>query len=426
MKVGFLIDDRGFHNICFENIEKGNPGVGGTWYEFALVSTLLQKECPNDYVFVFHFNKSNLFHPSLNVRIIGNELEAIALAGDLHIDYIVFRNGKDEAWYTSLEKNKIKSIAWAHNFLTRDELCRLKNAAMVKRVVFVGREQYDQYLDEDVIKKSTYIYNIVEKTDPRVRERFNHDVTFIGTIIPDKGFHMVAKIWKKVLLACPDAQLHIIGSGKLYDATVEMGAYGIAERMYEKSFIAGITDNDGKLLDSVHFHGILGDEKNSIILNSAVGVVNPTSSSETFCISAVEFEQFGVPVCYGGKYGLLDTVKNKETGLLSLKSRRLARNIIHLLNDSELNEKYGRQAIKHATNFTSEKIMPYWIDLFENLEREKKVHLIFPKRISPIKMVKLVSYYFRIKLGLLFLPAVDEIKICVHQPLAKIKHMILK
>lgn len=59
----------------------------------------------------------------------------------------------------------------------------------------------------------------------------------------------------------PQAQLYVIGGGNLYNRNAVMGKYGIATQEYENEFMPYITDDDGKILPSVHFCGILGKEK---------------------------------------------------------------------------------------------------------------------------------------------------------------------
>jgi hypothetical protein len=66
-------------------------------------------------------------------------------------------------------------------------------------------------------------------------------------------------------------------------------AGGIAEASFEEIFMPDLLDENGSLLPSVNFHGISGAEKREILASAAVGVVNPSGQTETFCISGVEF-----------------------------------------------------------------------------------------------------------------------------------------
>lgn len=79
---------------------------------------------------------------------------------------------------------------------------------------------------------------------------------------------MIAKAWKTVLAAVPDAKLNVIGAGNLYDRNSKLGKYGIAEESYENSFMPYLTEKfeeDGeikeRILPSVKFWGLMGVEK---------------------------------------------------------------------------------------------------------------------------------------------------------------------
>ena len=49
-------------------------------------------------------------------------------------------------------------------------------------------------------------------------------------------------------------------------------------------------------MPSVHFHGVMGEEKKELIARTSVGVANPSGRTETFGISAIDFSSRGVPV----------------------------------------------------------------------------------------------------------------------------------
>jgi glycosyltransferase involved in cell wall biosynthesis len=59
-------------------------------------------------------------------------------------------------------------------------------------------------------------------------------VTYVGALIPTKGFHKLAKVWKNILKKVPTAKLQVIGDGKLYNKNAVLGPHGIAEAKYEK------------------------------------------------------------------------------------------------------------------------------------------------------------------------------------------------
>ena len=52
------------------------------------------------------------------------------------------------------------------------------------------------------------------ETDELHREKIqNHAVTYIGSLVPTKGFHVLAAVWKTILKEVPDATLNVVGNG---------------------------------------------------------------------------------------------------------------------------------------------------------------------------------------------------------------------
>ena len=267
-----------------------------------------------------------------------------------------------------------------------NKICKCEYA---KANVFVGRQQYDRYIDHAVINKSTYIYNMYPETDELHRDKIqNHAVTYIGSLVPTKGFHVLAAVWKTILKEVPDAALNVVGNGKLYGRNSKLGKYNIAEDSYEKQFMSGLTDDEGNILPSVHFWGVLGVEKNDVIRNTCVGVVNPTGRTETFGISALDFESMSVPVVTIAKGGFLDTVLNEETGLLYGHTDDFAKDIIMLLKNDKLNEQYGRDGVQLCKKFTPDKIIKEWNRLFLKVLNDEKMEYIEPDSFMETNLKK--------------------------------------
>ena len=89
-------------------------------------------------------------------------------------------------------------------------------------------------------------------------------VTYVGSLVPAKGFHRLAQIWPEVISKVPNAELYVIGNGKVYDRNAKLGKYGISQSDYENQFMKYLTDDEGEILKSVHFCGIVGKEKRDI------------------------------------------------------------------------------------------------------------------------------------------------------------------
>ena len=198
-----------------------------------------------------------------------------------------------------------------------------------------------------------------------------HVVTYLGGLYPQKGFHVLAAAWKRVLSKIPDAKLYVVGSRKLYTKMASVSDYGLASAEYEGEFMPHLTDEDGNILRGVKFFGVLGTEKNEIIKQTAVGVCNPSGLTETFCISAAEFSAAKVAVVTCRTVGNLGTVIDEETGLIVSddSDEELADAIIRLLKDEELREKMGRAGRAHVeNNYSPEKVLPKWEQILDDME----------------------------------------------------------
>lgn len=274
----------------------------------------------------------------------------------------------------------MKIIIHGHNFFSTKDLNYCAKNNQIARLVCVGFEQMDLYRDHHAFKKMTTIYNGTDFDNIKAQSKnmtpFSRrppHVTYIGNIVRQKGFHILARAWPQILTNYPDAVLNVIGSGKLYDRHAEMGEYGFAETTYEKTFMPYLTDNNGQILPSVKFWGILGKEKNEILQKTRVGVPNPSGRSETFGNGAVEMQAFGALVTTIQCPGYLDTVC-RSTGILYPRSKhqekKLAEAVLSLLNRTE--NRYDEVMQFLESNFSIDKITGEWHQLLTDIMGNKE------------------------------------------------------
>ena len=226
----------------------------------------------------------------------------------------------------------------------------------------------------------TYIYNMFDgrlfsyRPMPSVPA-----VTYTGSLVSAKGFHILANIWPQILKAVPEAQLYVIGNGQIYDRNAKLGSLGIADERYEKVFANAITEN-GALLPSVHFCGAMGKEKLEIYKKTTVGVMNPSGKTETFGLSAVEMEACGIPVVTKAANGLFDTVIDGKTGYLIRNKNQLRDCVVELLQDKQKNAFYGQQAKAFADEtFLPEVLVKQWEQLFVDIKKGQAAEYIKPE-----------------------------------------------
>ena len=363
-KVAFYLPNSKCSDTDCRDIENGNPGLGGTEYMIVLISTILTLRDNIDVI--LFVEKKGIFHPLLKTVIGCSFDEAYEEACNMNVDYFVFRPLSQ--YYISaafVNNGKTKLVPWCHNFLKYEVLKFFYKCAKVPFIVSVGKEQSELYLDMEIDKKMIYIYNCLpipsEEEFSKLKktsERPNN-VAYIGSIVPSKGFHILAKAWKQVLQEVPDAELYVIGSGKLYFNDTSFGEYSIATKKYEKKFMKYLVDKNGHILNSVHFCGVLGKEKNDILKNTKVGVPNPSGLTETFGLSAVEMQMMGCNVVTKTCAGFLDTVK---VGHLYKKNTDLAESIIHSLK--EPTDDYDKAMKYFRIQFSPQEVAFCWERLF--------------------------------------------------------------
>lgn len=307
----------------------------------------------------------------------------------------------------------MKIVIWAHNVIPNHLLTRMHRLGGVSAIVNVGREQLDLYRDHQMFYRSTYIYNGIP-LKPYEYYRSNsaslsdrkHEVTYLGSLIPVKGFHILAKIWKDIVKEVPDAHLNVIGSGKVYNQNQKLGRYGLAEESYEKEFMPFITDENGEILDSVTFFGKLGPEKYTILARTKVGVPNPAGTTETFCLSAVEMAIWGARIVSKKYVGLIDTV-TCNVGILVNDSKQLTYEIIKALTSDIANPYVAYKFIDKNFNITH--VANAWIYFFQQLyDRHITINSLIVNSDYNLKSIRELNR--RIKKKLLFgqyLPTVD-------------------
>lgn len=424
MKVGIRFEGKELGKIDFSKLEEGNPGVGGTEFLLIQLSYYLIKYCKDIDIVIYNSN-SIILPDMIKQVIVENDVDVLEKVKEDNIDILIFvPKSRGSNYYKKLDQLNIKSIAWVHNYIDYLSIKQLQKCNSVKRIVFVSHQHYDSYFDDIIINKAVYIYNLVvpgilNKSNCKLKER---TVTYVGALIPTKGFHKLARQWKAILKEIPDAKLYVIGSGKLYDRFAEMGPQNIAEKKYEKKLMRYLSTN-GNVLDSVYFCGTMGIEKKKIIEKTKVGVANPTGISETFCLSAVEFEAVGIPVVSYKGYGLLDTVSNKHTGILIKTGKQLKNAIITLLKDDDVNSLYGTNGqLFYKRNFTPEIIINKWGKLFNEVMDDKPCNIIYPtdNKMDDWKWLRIINHHFKKKFSFYKLPSLAFLISYIKQNVKKI------
>lgn len=374
-RIAFYLPNESVSGVDFSKPWLGNPGVGGTQHLFMTQPYYLQRYAEKHglaYEFILLTNQVSKLPEGTVAYSVESHEEAIAQAQKLGVDIFVYRPMEDDLDSGRLghyEASGLKLIGWAHNSYSKQLLDTLTNVISYCAHVCVCHEQLDALLDKRIYTKSCFIFNGFESEFAQplaLTDRNAEEIVYIGSIIPAKGFHMLAEAWPEVLRRVPHARLKVIGSGKVYDRNASLGVFGIAQDDYERRFMPYLTDSDGAVLPSVQFLGLMGTEKFEVMRSAAIGVVNPTGMTENCPGSALEFQACGVPVVSAAKGGLWDTVENGKTGILVKDVKSLSAALSGLLENPQKRDSMGKSAISFVQQkFNYDSVCLPWMELFE-------------------------------------------------------------
>lgn len=365
MTVAFFIQNANISNIDFTSIEEGNPGIGGSEYSAILVATNLCKRGHSNVIVLCE--EESKFPKELEWKVCGNIVQSIMYVRKLSIDYMIV-DGKLLTKEIVCRFSTVRFIAWANTFIPQRMHYFYASRHNIVKIINVGKEQLEATKGTRIYDKSCYIYNAVPT---KIREEYKHllpnsqrahNVCYVGSLHAAKGFQYLAKAWPSVVEQVPDAQLYVIGSGRLYGRKAKLGRWGIAEKKFEEEFMSYIT-KDGNKLDSVHFLGILGKEKYDVMAKCKVGVPNPSGVSETFGYTAVEMEFMDCQVTTINCVGYKDTVCDKFN--LYQNTADLAYYIVNLLNNNNYDNTIVLEYIKR---FSVDSVIDRWELFLSELE----------------------------------------------------------
>jgi glycosyltransferase involved in cell wall biosynthesis len=406
LNLGIYVDTKAINLLDYSNPSLHNPGISGTGIQLLIFIENISKKADIFNIIQYSNEKSKL--TCCTNIILDNQYDAVNRCGKDNVDIFITNNPYDEKLLKLLSENKIKTIFWVHNYLHLIHLKKLKMLKNDYRIVFCGRQLYDRYIDDDIVLKSTYIFNMIPtiiQYEKPVEDRFFH-ITYIGAIIPSKGFHLIADQWSRVLTLVPNAFLNVIGTGALYDSDVILGEYNLAESKYENILINKLLKAD-PLLASVKFHGILGeDDKRKVIAGTKVGLINPSARTETFGISSTDFQQQGIPVLIRKKNGLVDTYIDGITGLGFNCISAIPKLIKRLYSDKSL---YNYLTINGPSfiesKFNISQCINEWINLIVDFDKSELPKYKTPEDnfMNNFKIIRLINRFLRFNLKFKFL-----------------------
>ena len=370
LKIGFYFRNSDLVGIDAQRPEDGNPGMGGRQYMNIMIAYHLARN-PELPVQSYMFSEKPAKLPAgLNSVICGSVVDAVNSAAEMKLDFFItdvsiYFEAVDQL-LAAAEQTGVRLLIRLGLLPSSRILHRLNESSVVVAVVCVEKQISEMISDHPVVRKTVVVPNGIAwapfEGEPVPFDARGPIVTYVGSLVPQKGFGRLARAWPQVLAQVPNAKLQVIGSGALYRESAELGKWGVASERFEREDIRPyLSDKEGHILPSVRFLGVLGPEKVDVLRNSWIGIANPVGETETFCISAVEIQAAGTPVIAGAKYGLFDTVQSGETGYLVGSVAELSERIIQLLTDKPAAQRMGGRARQFARDsYAFENITPRW------------------------------------------------------------------
>ncbi|NEQ65480.1 MAG: glycosyltransferase family 4 protein [Symploca sp. SIO2D2] len=369
-RIAFHLPNRNIPSADLSNPESGNPGIGGTHFLFAALPYYLNKYFFNVIECRIHAELPDRLPPNIKIEHTPTIDDAFAEAEKSDCDIFVFR--PEEITLSVFERFKntrLNLVAWEHN-LEYPHGAALAQLEALKLFVCVSSQHLKVFEGNPIYEKSCFILNFLDaqSLNPREFVETAPHVAYVGSIIPIKGLHILAEIWKYIIEKVPEAKLDIIGNGQVYKENAELGKWGLCDEKYESLIRKHLAGPDGSPHPSVRLHGKLGTDKIQILQKARVGIPNPSALSECCPGSALEMQACGTPVVTLDKNGFKDTVAHQVSGYLCKDHTDVINYTAALLQDANSSYLMGQKGIDFVNAHFNPYLISYqWLRLFNSI-----------------------------------------------------------
>lgn len=237
-----------------------------------------------------------------------------------------------------------------------------------------------EYITEKIRKRfpvfadiSHTIYNGVdvdhfkaENDNGHTNRNGTHRLLFVGRVSPEKGVHVLLKAIGKVVRQYPQVHLDIIGGQKQLPfeylialsndkKVTELSSFYDGASLHSYSKYIQDTINSWGLTKNVSCIASIPHSQLSRYYQEADAFIFPSVWDEPFGMPPVEAMSFGVPVVATRSGGIVETVEDGKTGLLTEPgdSDALAGAILRLLDNDNLRKTMGQAGRKRVMKFFS-------------------------------------------------------------------------
>ena len=223
-------------------------------------------------------------------------------------------------------------------------------------------------------------------------QREDKRILYAGAVSPHKGIHVLLDAFKIVVQSYPRVRLDIVGPQRAIPLSetfdlADRGAVSTVAPWYENDYVSRLKARlslgtsgfyasrlkshlSADIAAKVTFRGMIPRSELVDLYFDADIFAFPPVWNEGFGIPPVEAMAAGTPVVASRSGGIVETVKDRETGLLVAKNDApaLARALLELLDNDTARETMGRAARKWALGcFTWERAAEHLLKEYERL-----------------------------------------------------------
>lgn len=221
----------------------------------------------------------------------------------------------------------------------------------IEKYVWVSESALkDFFYSKNIENKSTVVYNVVDgielqkKTDLCCEKDSLYDIIFLGRLSypknPLRALEVISIISKKKKYL----KVAFVGDGELREDFLKKIEYD-------------------KLGDVIDFYGFVNNPY-KILKSSKILLM--TSRYEGTPMSALEAIALGIPIVSTPTDGLVDIIKDGETGYISNDDKELAKKILLLISDEKVRKKMSNNVLEYSSKINN-------VDTYKN--KLKKIYI---------------------------------------------------
>ena len=303
--------------------------------------------------FIKRFYQRNLYKRKLSGELNRIKVDFTITMFSIDIDFLhTLKDGsrkignmqffKDFRTHQIKVSSQNKVLHWIGNWRTRT---LLENSKQLSSIVVMTKQDMEAWKG---INDLVLIPNPLPFTASRLSPLKEKTAISVGRLSKEKGYDLLIEAWSIVAEKYPDWILNIYGEGpERVNLEKQIKKYNLEKNIFLKG---ATSDVQNKYQESSFFIS--------------------SSRYEGFGIVIIEAMSCGLPViAFDCGNGPSDIIENNIDGYLVEKGdiRALAHKVFALIENEGTKKEMSINALKKASNYSVEKIMRQWMDLFEEL-----------------------------------------------------------